>query len=60
MKGSKLVSDFLIDAKIDLPLKKVQLVLCAENTILWVVGLRSSEKFRIENHTKRVLKVSFL
>ena len=60
MKGSKLVSDLLIDVKIDLPLKKVQLVLCTENTIIWVVGLRSSEKFRIENHTKKVLKVSFL
>lgn len=60
MKGRKLLSDFLTDKKLNLFQKQHQLLLCDDEDIVWVVGLRSSEKFKIEDNTKRVIVVSLL
>lgn len=59
MQGKKLVSDFLIDAKIDAPQKKNQMVLTDKNHILWLVGLRSDDRYKLTSATKNILKVSF-
>jgi tRNA(Ile)-lysidine synthase len=59
MEGKKLVSDFLIDAKIDIPRKKKQLVLTDLNNILWVLGLRTDDRNKLNSATKSILKVSF-
>lgn len=47
MKGSKLLSDFFIDQKIDIQTKKNISLLCSGNEILWVVGYRISEKIKV-------------
>jgi tRNA(Ile)-lysidine synthase len=60
MEGKKLVSDFLIDAKIDAPQKKNQLVLTDKNQLLWLVGLRTDDRYKLTSATKNILKVSFL
>lgn len=60
MKGNKLVSDFLIDSKIDTPHKKNQLVLTDKKRIIWAVGLRIDDAFKLNSATKRIMKVSFL
>jgi tRNA(Ile)-lysidine synthase len=59
MEGKKLVSDFLINAKIDAPYKKNQLVLTDKNHILWLVGLRTDDRYKLTSATKNILKVSF-
>jgi tRNA(Ile)-lysidine synthase len=48
MKGSKLISDFLIDKKVSLEQKKKTLVLVSGEKIVWVVGHRISEDFKCE------------
>jgi tRNA(Ile)-lysidine synthase len=58
MKGSKLISDFLIDQKIALANKSDILVLVSGNEICWVVGYRISDKFKITKETNCVLKIS--
>ena len=59
MKGSRLLSDFFSDLKLSLPEKESTWILCdAAGTILWVVGLRASDKARVTPNTKRVLKIS--
>ena len=57
MRGIKKVSDLLIDAKIPLHEKENVWVLESNNEICWVVGIRSSEKFKVTDKTKRVYLV---
>lgn len=60
MKGSKLVSDFLTDQKVSLMEKRQQMVLCdATGRILWVVGRRPDNRFRITTDTKECMAISF-
>ncbi len=56
MKYSKKVSDLLTDAKVPALFKKQILVLCDGNEIIWVVGVRLSEKYKVTSETKRVIK----
>ena len=57
MKGSKKVSDFLNDIKINSFEKKDQLVLVNKDKIVWVMGKRLDERFKITSNTKKVLKL---
>ena len=61
MKGSKLVSDFLTDKKVALPLKRRQLVVVdACDNILWVVGKRLDGRFAVSLGSKSVVEISLL
>ncbi len=56
MNGSKLVSDFLTDQKVNLLEKRRQLVVAdAGNHILWIVGRRPAHPYRVTDKTSRVL-----
>ncbi|MCZ7603483.1 MAG: tRNA lysidine(34) synthetase TilS [Melioribacteraceae bacterium] len=57
MQNFKKVSDFLIDKKISSSNKKNQLVLTYRNQIIWLVGLRIDERFKITTNTKRAFKL---
>ena len=55
MKGSKLLSDFFVDQKFTEAQKQnVFLLVSAESEILWVVGYRIDDRFKIEETTKSV------
>jgi len=56
-EGSKKISDFLNDQKIPAYLKKNQLVLTNKNRIVWILGLRLDDRFKIINKTKKVLQL---
>ncbi|MDE5999328.1 MAG: tRNA lysidine(34) synthetase TilS, partial [Bacteroidaceae bacterium] len=51
----KLLSDFLTNLKLNLFEKERQPLLMDSEEIAWVVGRRSSELYRVDEHTKRVL-----
>ncbi len=55
MHGSKLVSDFLTDLKKTVIQKANQYVLCCNNDIIWVIGERIDNRFKITKNTKRVI-----
>lgn len=60
MKGRKKISDFLIQEKVEREQKQNVLVLCSGGEICWVVGMRMSELFKIEELTTSVLKIRLL
>jgi tRNA(Ile)-lysidine synthase len=60
MKGKMKVSDFLINLKISIPDKLKLLILATKNDIIWLCGLRSSDKFKITDKTKRFLRAEFI
>jgi tRNA(Ile)-lysidine synthase len=57
MKGKKKISDFLIDKKIPLHLKKVIFVLLSGDDIIWVIGHRIDDRYKLTDSTKRMLEI---
>lgn len=57
--GSKKISDFLSDRKIDRSSRGLMPVLCADETILALPGLRIDHRFRITDKTDQILKVTW-
>lgn len=55
MKGKKKVSDYLTDRKFSLFQKENLYIVCSEDKIVWLVGERSDDRFRITEDTKRIL-----
>ncbi len=60
MKGRKKVSDYLTDRKFSLLQKARQWVLCCGEDIIWLVGERSDNRFRVDETTQRVKVVKHL
>ena len=55
MKNFKKISDFLIDLKVPLILKNEVQVLCSQSEIVWVVGYRIDDRFKLTPLTKTAL-----
>ena len=61
MNGSKLVSDYLTDKKMNLFDKQRQLVITdAKDNIIWLVSQRPDNRYRITKTTETVLKITRL
>lgn len=60
MTGSKLVSDILIDNKVDSFSKDQVYVILSGDKIIWVVGYRSSHEFKVEKNSKNIMLMQFL
>ena len=54
MKGKKKLSDFFIDKKISIPEKENTLLLISKGKIVWVIGLRMDDRFKITDKTKKI------
>ena len=58
MQGkSKKVSKFFKDEKLSLLEKESAWLLYSGNEIVWIVGIRQDERFRISDTTKNILKI---
>lgn len=51
------VSDYLTDRKYSLLQKQRQWVLCCGEDIAWLVGERTDNRFRVDEHTRKVTLV---
>lgn len=58
MTGKKKLSDYFSDNKFSLPDKENAWVLCSGSDIIWLVGHRSDNRYRIINSTKNILKIT--
>ena len=60
MRGTKLLSDFLTDRKMNRFAKMRQLVVTdAQNRILWVVGHRIDDRYKVTDTTRNLLRLEF-
>lgn len=57
MSGFKKVSDFFIDEKIPVNEKEKTWLLCSGEKIVWIMGQRIDNRFKIGNKTKKVIKI---
>lgn len=61
MKGSKLLSDFFVDQKMTTHQKEeCQMLTTAQDEIVWVVGRRIDDRFKVTDKTKTILKVQIV
>lgn len=54
MKGMKLISDYLNDVKVPRNKKEKTLVLVSGNDIVWLVGHRIDERYKVGEHTQKM------
>ncbi|MEH6763272.1 MAG: tRNA lysidine(34) synthetase TilS [Aequorivita antarctica] len=59
MEGKKKLSKFFKDEKIALNEKKKIWLLLNDEKIVWVIGHRMDDRFKVNENTKRILKITF-
>lgn len=59
MNGSKKISKFFKDEKLALPDKENQWLLCSGDVILWVVGRRMDDRFKVTDATRNILRIDY-
>lgn len=59
MKGSKRIKDIFIDSKIPVEERDSIPLVLFDDSISWIVGYRTSEVFKVEESTRKLLKVTF-
>lgn len=57
MKGKKLVSDYLTDCKMNRLQKTEQFVATCGDDIIWLIGHRSDNRYRVTDKTTCILKI---
>lgn len=55
MKGHKLLSNFFTDLKVNIRDRQKEWLLLCGDRIAWIVGRRSSNIFRVDKNTKRIV-----
>jgi len=58
MHGRKLISDYCIDRKLNALEKEELWLLCSGKDVVWVIGERIDNRFRIDSTTKRIFQLS--
>lgn len=59
MKGRKLLSDFFTDQKFSPEQKESVLLLCNGNDVVWVIGHRIDDRYKITDHTQTIRKFTW-
>jgi tRNA(Ile)-lysidine synthase len=55
LSGFKKISDFFTDEKLSLPEKEDTWILYSENKVVWIIGYRIDNRFKVTNETKEIL-----
>lgn len=61
MNGSKkLLSDYFIDEKLSVIQKNETWLLCSGSDIIWIVGRRQDERYKISKNTTQILEIKWV
>jgi tRNA(Ile)-lysidine synthase len=60
MTDFKKVSDFFIDEKLSIPEKENTWVIASDNKIIWIVGKRIDDRYKITSQTSQVLRMELI
>ena len=60
MKGSKKIKDYFIDQKVPKEVRNKIPLVCDEKGIIWILGYRMSENYKVDMKTDKVIKLSLL
>nr|WP_321236428.1 tRNA lysidine(34) synthetase TilS [uncultured Psychroserpens sp.] len=58
MNGKKKLSKYFKDEKLSLLDKEKVWLLTSDDTIVWVIGMRGDERFKVTDHTAHILKIT--
>ncbi|MCU0377049.1 MAG: tRNA lysidine(34) synthetase TilS [Bacteroidales bacterium] len=58
MSQPKKISDFLIDLKVPVTTKEKVLLLLSADEVIWVMGYRINERYKVTDHTTRILMLT--
>ena len=60
MKQMKKISDFLIDLKVPVTEKEKVLLLLSGDEVMWVMGYRIDNRFRVTDHSGKILVLTVM
>ena len=60
MEGFKKLSDFFIDEKVSLPEKENTWILYSSGQVVWIVGKRIDNRFKVTENTSKILQIKRL
>ena len=58
LKGKKKISKFFKDEKLSLAAKEKTWLLCSGEQIIWVIGMRADDRFKVTDFTTNILKIT--
>ena len=58
MQGKKKLSKYFKDEKLSLVDKANLWLLCSDNQIIWVIGMRQDKRFKVETNTTNILQIT--
>lgn len=58
MTGKKKISKYLKDEKVSLVEKENTWILASDNKVVWLVGKRADDRFKVTKNTKSIIKVT--
>lgn len=60
MTGKKKLSKFFKDEKVDIITKEKQWLVCSGDDIVWVIGRRADNRYRVTDRSKHILRVTYV
>ena len=60
MSGLKKISDFFIDSKLSLPEKENVWIVANGEQVVWIIGRRLDDRYKITPATQNILKLELL
>ena len=60
MNGLKKISDFFIDSKLSLPDKEIVWIVANGEQVVWIIGHRLDDRYKITDQTETVLKLEMV
>lgn len=58
MQGRKKVSKYFKDEKVDVLAKEKQWLLCSGDQVVWVIGRRPDNRFKVSERTRKIVKIT--